>query len=1096
MPEQLITMDHKTESIHLQNKTKMDTKFFTNDPGSSLIDRFNATLKDVDFFDIIVAYFRVSGFYLMADKLENVKKIRILVGINVDSTINQVLGTSIPETIKSHSQIKKELSKTLVQEISRSEDRYEIEKGITSFVKFINSTCENVEQDLSNGGNGKKLEIKAFPSSNLHAKVYISRFSESDRDYGRVITGSSNFSHNGLKSNLEFNVELKDYNDIKFAEEKFNDLWSEGVDIGKEFTRTVNNQTWLNDDISPYELYLKALYEYFKEDLNIDQSEETILPTNFKNLEYQQQAGINAKRILESYNGVFLSDVVGLGKTYISAILALKLKGRKLFICPPILKDYWEDTLNYFGVNRFKVQSSGQLEHLIEVSEKYDFVFVDEAHRFRNEYTQGFEYLDRLCKGKKVVLISATPFNNNFDDIFALIKLFQPSKSSSIPGISNLEAFFNRISKSLKKYKKGSNEYSECINRGATEIRNGILKHLMIRRTRTEILKYFPEDLENQKIVFPKVAPPRQIIYRFDDQYKEAVEKTIISLQGLGYARYSPRFYLISSEKQEGRELSLRGFMKSLLVKRLESSLYAFTKSIERLIHSYEDFIDMFKKGRILISKKINIYDLIEQDDESKIETLIKANKVEEYEKIDFKESYLQDLFTDLKILKEIKLTWDPIVSLEQRDPKIESLIDKLDSDNDLKNKVIVFTESKETGEYLFRHLNDHYQEEVFFFSSDGGKQGDNCYTNREAKKVISRSLTTNYTGDNGRSIKILITTDILAEGVNLQESNVIINYDLPWNPTRVLQRVGRVNRLDTKHENIYVYNFFPSETTEPHIPLKDVVVSKLQAFHKVLGEDAKYLTSEEVIESHELMGKNLYLSLNSLKTYQEDEEENDSELKYLREIREIRDNDQELFVRIKQLPIKARSSSVNSSKSQSELITFFRKGYLKKFFISSIDKDRELNFTEAAKKLKCSPETPKSIINKEYFYKMLAFNKNSFKQYQLIDEFDQSFQEKNSPNEKLLKRLLTKNFGINSKLTNDQEDYIRKVILALRIGFLGKNLVKRLNQVIEREPNPIKVYSILHREIGDNYLEKLSPTDGKKEFDEEIVLSKYLSHG
>lgn len=1096
MPDQLITMNHKTESIHLQNKTKMDTKFFTNDPGSSLIDRFNATLKDVDFFDIIVAYFRVSGFYLMADKLENVKKIRILVGINVDSTINQVLGASIPETIKSHSQIKKELSKTLVQEISRSEDRYEIEKGITSFVKFINSTCENVEQDLSNGGNGKKLEIKAFPSSNLHAKVYISRFSESDRDYGRVITGSSNFSHNGLKSNLEFNVELKDYNDIKFAEEKFNDLWSEGVDIGKEFTRTVNNQTWLNDNISPYELYLKALYEYFKEDLNIDQSEETILPTNFKNLEYQQQAVINAKRILESYNGVFLSDVVGLGKTYISAILALKLKGRKLFICPPILKDYWKDTLDYFGVNRFKVQSSGQLEHLIEVSEKYDFVFVDEAHRFRNEYTQGFEYLDRLCKGKKVVLISATPFNNNFDDIFALIKLFQPSKSSSIPGISNLEAFFNRISKSLKKYEKGSSEYSECLNRGATEIRNGILKHLMIRRTRTEILKYFPEDLENQKIVFPTVSPPRQIIYRFDDQYKEALEKTISSLQDFGYARYSPRFYLMSSEKREGRELSLRGFMKSLLVKRLESSLYAFTKSIERLIHSYEDFIDMFKKGRILISKKINIYDLIEQDDESKIETLIKANKVEEYEKKDFKEHYLQHLFTDLKILEEIKLTWDPIVSLEQRDPKIESLIEKLDSDNDLKNKVIVFTESKETGDYLFKHLNDHYQEEVFFFSSDGGKQGDNCYTNREAKKVTSSSLTTNYIGKNGGNIKILITTDILAEGVNLQESNVIINYDLPWNPTRVLQRVGRVNRLDTKHENIYVYNFFPSEIIDIHIPLKDVVISKLQAFHKILGEDAKYLTSEEVIESHRLMGENLYLRLNSVETYQEDEEENDSELKYLREIREIRDNDQELFVRIKQLPIKARSSSVNSSKSQSELITFFRKGYLKKFFISSIDKDRELNFTEAAKKLKCSPETPKSIINKEYFYKMLAFNKNSFKQYQLTDEFDQSYQKKNSPNEKLLKRLLTKNFGINSKLTNQQEDYIRKVILALRIGFLGKNLVKRLNQLIEREPDPIKVYYILHREIGNNYLEKLSSTDGKKEFDEEIVLSKYLSHG
>ena len=204
---------------------------------------------------------------------------------------------------------------------------------------------------------------------------------------------------------------------------------------------TIINQTWLKDNISPYELYLKTLYEYFKEDINIDHEEENELLVNFKKLEYQQQAVINAKRILESYNGVFLSDVVGLGKTYISAILALKLKGSKLFICPPVLKDYWEDTLRDLGVTHFEVKSSGKLELLLERSIRYSYVFVDEAHRFRNEYTQSFEYLDRLCKGKKVVLISATPFNNSFDDILALIKLFQPSRKSSIPGVSNLEAF-------------------------------------------------------------------------------------------------------------------------------------------------------------------------------------------------------------------------------------------------------------------------------------------------------------------------------------------------------------------------------------------------------------------------------------------------------------------------------------------------------------------------------------------------------------------------------------------------------------------------------------------------------------------------------
>ena len=217
----------------------------------------------------------------------------------------------------------------------------------------------------------------------------------------------------------------------------------------------------------------------------------------------------------------------------------------------------------------------------------------------------------------------------------------------------------------------------------------------MIRRTRTEIKKYFPTDLENQKIVFPKLAHPREIIYRFDNQYKVAFETTINNLLKFKYSRYKPRFYLNSSKKPEGRELSLSGFMKSLLVKRLESSLYAFTKSIERFIHSYKEFIEMFKNGRILISNRIDIYDLLENDDESKIETLIEENKIELYDKNEFKEHYLRDLYHDLKILEEMLMTWRPIVSLEQQDPKIESLIEKLKNDSTLKNQLIVFTESK-----------------------------------------------------------------------------------------------------------------------------------------------------------------------------------------------------------------------------------------------------------------------------------------------------------------------------------------------------------------------------------------------------------------
>ena len=241
---------------------------------------------------------------------------------------------------------------------------------------------------------------------------------------------------------MEFNVELKDKVDVEFALEQFERLWLEAVDVSKEYVDTIKEDTWIKDDITPYELYLKMLFEYFKEDINIDQEIELHLPPGFMRLEYQLQAVLNAKKILEGYHGVFLADVVGLGKTFISALLAQQLQGGKLIICPPVLKEYWEKTLFDFNVTQFKVESLGKLERLKDESLRYKYVFIDEAHRFRNEYTQGFEHLDTICKGKKVVLVSATPINNRFDDLLAQLRLFQPLRRSTIPGVLNLEKFF------------------------------------------------------------------------------------------------------------------------------------------------------------------------------------------------------------------------------------------------------------------------------------------------------------------------------------------------------------------------------------------------------------------------------------------------------------------------------------------------------------------------------------------------------------------------------------------------------------------------------------------------------------------------------
>ena len=216
-----------------------DLTFFTNEAGQKLEDRFKKTLKDVRYFDILVGYFRTSGFYKLYQEFENIDKIRILVGLNADKKAVDIIQTSKQQTLnfESHTITKEKISATIKQELYESDDNHNVEFGILKFIEYIKSG---------------KLEIKAYPSYNIHAKVYISRFQENDRDFGRVITGSSNFSESGLNSQYEFNVELKNASDVHYALNKFEELWKDGVDLSDVYINTLQNDTWLNEDITPY----------------------------------------------------------------------------------------------------------------------------------------------------------------------------------------------------------------------------------------------------------------------------------------------------------------------------------------------------------------------------------------------------------------------------------------------------------------------------------------------------------------------------------------------------------------------------------------------------------------------------------------------------------------------------------------------------------------------------------------------------------------------------------------------------------------------------------------------------------------------------
>ena len=310
-----------------------DLKFFTNEPERDLYSRFAAILKsNTQFFDVLVGYFRTSGFFKLYPALKDVEKIRILVGLNVDRFTVKIIDRA-KEEIKYTAFTKKEsieiLEKSVETEFENSTTTAEVEKGVRIFIEWLKSG---------------KLEMRLFTEAPIHAKVYIMRKDpEKVPDmFGRVITGSSNFSEAGLLNNMEFNVELKDAPDVKFALNKFEELWAKGEDIRETFIETVQNRTWMKDDITPYQLYLKTLYEFFKEEINADKENfQTLLPEGYMRLQYQIDAVTQARQKIDAYGGVFISDVVGLGKTYICAMLANTFNRNtyKLFICPPVLVD-------------------------------------------------------------------------------------------------------------------------------------------------------------------------------------------------------------------------------------------------------------------------------------------------------------------------------------------------------------------------------------------------------------------------------------------------------------------------------------------------------------------------------------------------------------------------------------------------------------------------------------------------------------------------------------------------------------------------------------------------------------------------------------
>jgi len=1061
-----------------------DLTFITNEPGHTLKERFEALIKDSRLFDCLVGYFYTSGFYSIYKSLEKTEKIRILVGVSTSRETYDLIKSALNENkeILSHAETIEAFENLTKEEMEDSEDSQKVEEGVYKFMEWIKS---------------HKLEIRAYPFQNIHAKLYIMTFTEGDRDVGRVITGSSNFTQAGLTENFEFNVELKNRADYEFAKRKFDELWNDAVDVSEKYVQTINEKTWLNQNITPYQIYLKFLYEYFKDELSrTDEVFTKYLPENFKEFEYQKQAVLNAKKILEVYGGVFISDVVGLGKTYIATMLAGQLEGRTLVIASPSLLNInnpgsWRNVFSDFHIPAEFV-SVGKLDEAKRLIEKREYknIIIDEAHRFRNETTISYEDIAEICRGKRIILVSATPYNNSPKDLLTQIKLFQNPRNSSIPAVYDLESYFSKLESRLEKLdrQKDYNEYLERTREISKEIRDKILKYIMVRRTRSEIEKYFSEDLKKNNIKFPEVKDPKPLFYQLnEDEDKIFMETMKLITKEFSYARYTPLLYLKSAitPLEEQAQRNMGGFMKVLLVKRLESSFHAFRNSIERFISSYKNFIDEYNRGNVYVSKKyINkIFELIEQGDDKAIQQLIDEGRAEKYSSEDFKEDFKRDLENDFEILKKIKSMWEKI----KRDPKLETLLYNLKNNQILKDKkVIIFTESKETAEYLTLSINKEFDEIALLYHGLSSEfVRDKVIENFDAR---ARTPKDDY--------RILVSTEVLSEGVNLHRSNIVINYDIPWNPTRLMQRVGRVNRIDTPFGKIYTFNFFPTKEADSEIKLTNIARSKIEAFLTLLGGDAPILTEGEPVSSHELFDK-----LISKKTISPDEEE-ESELKYLRVIEDIRDKNPELFEKIKCLPKKARTAkefpkNLENIAQPDSLNTFFRKGKLMKFFLSDKKETKEIDFLTAAKIFQSSENDRREKLPFENYYELLDKNKTAFFN-STIEEVISTVRRSRADSATKLLKILKATQNNAKQLTEDQEEYLRKVMKQLEGGALPKKTVQRtlnaLNKIGKEIQNPLKVIAILQREIPPTFLKShYAETSIIGEGKREVILSLYL---
>ncbi len=979
----------------------MSTKFFTNNEENTVFQKFKGILenmKDVYAFHAVAGYFRSSGYFALQEHLKDIEDVKILVGINVDQMFAEAQRKGLLY-FGDEEKTKEEFLKWFIQDLREAKYSEQVESGVLDFI-----------QDLIDG----RIEVRAHNSKAIHAKFYLFLPKKhTEHSDGWVLMGSSNLTEAGLgikkSPNYELNIALKDYDDVAFTKGEFEMLWEKSTPILPADIQDFKKKTHIGQKFTPFEIYLKLLIEYFGKNIDYDPDTVGDLPKTFKKLSYQIDAVNEGFQMLMEHNGFFLADVVGLGKTVVASMIAKRfliangsLNTKILVVYPPALEKNWKSTFRQFGIDRHtKFITNGRLEKLLKgddlnywAKEDYDLILVDEAHKYRNHTSQSFGYLQRICKAprngdglvkgknKKIILISATPLNNKPQDLYYQLLLFQDARRSTLP-VTNLQSFFGPIIREYRDIIKNKNPDISRIRELYGTIREKIISQITVRRTRRDLKNYpkYIDDLKKQGIIFPEIAPLKPVIYDLDSKLRKLFYQTVFFLTDddkINYFRYQAIAYLNEDLRDTYYDQAvlisraLAGIMKTLMIKRLESSFHSFRITLNNLLVSSERMIQMFENDKVLIAPDLNINQLIEKGfSMEEIEDLIVELSIENpknniFTADDFEDEFLIGLKKDRDLLQELLNDWNKV----EDDPKLDKLIDALD--NELFNKeinptgqLIIFTESNDTANYLAKKLEGYNAKGILKISSENRKK---------IFETIQKNFDANYPSTREDRYQILITTDVLAEGVNLHRSNILVNYDTPWNATRLMQRTGRINRIGSVAGVIYNFNFYPSQHGDEEIKLYQKALVKLQGFHTAFGEDTQVFTHEELVEQFELFKEGM-------------PDEEDKRLLYLRFIREFKDNNPKEFKRIQTFPLKARTIRSNEFAKNAEVknstLIFLKSPYKMEFYkVNKENTVSPLSFLEAANHFEAKANEQSLDIPPVHFKHVQA----------ALEEFDNDF--------------------------------------------------------------------------------------------------------